>query len=306
MGARCIECPLRDRPAVGPSPSVARPLLALVGEAPGKVEEKLGRPFVGRSGQLVDKLLAEANVTRTNTYLTNAALCRGERDKDTEKAMLCCAPRLLKELGELPPETPIATLGRHSTESVLNYKEILKARGFVWKVPEIDYSVVEKRVLKAPVGPRRDEVVASLAIYKLRHKLAGRVVLPTIHPAFVLRSETWHPIIRIDFRRMGRAVFRKLAMADSGVHIVTTQPRELLKLGRVVSLDVETTEAKHPLLAELLCVGLSDGKRTVVLWPWFPRLAKPLTGFLRTRKEVVGHNLIQFDREVLAQHGVGP
>lgn len=74
-------------------------------------------------------------------------------------------------------------------------------------------------------------------------------------------------------------------------------------LGPVVALDVETSGALNPHECTLLCVGLSDGVYTVVLWPWSDALAEPLRKFLETRKEVVCHNL-SYDKTVLARYGV--
>lgn len=73
-------------------------------------------------------------------------------------------------------------------------------------------------------------------------------------------------------------------------------------LGPTVSLDVET-DGVNPHECGLLCVGLSDGKRTVVIWPWRPTYASKLGRYLKTRDSVICHNGI-FDRTVLRRHGV--
>jgi uracil-DNA glycosylase family 4 len=306
LGARCNLCPLKDRVAVAPSAPSKGLSLILVGEAPGRVEEKLGAPFMGQSGQLVNRLLAsEAKVPRQATYLTNAALCRGESDRDNEAAAKFCAPRLLRELSSLPRNVPIAPLGKAAVNSVLGLSKILLTRGFIWTLPEVAYEDSQAKISKTPPGLKRKLVELRYDTLRFRHKLAGRVALPSIHPAFVLRSESWHPVIRADFRRIGRAVRGEIKKLDSeGGHLVTQDVRKLYSLGPIVSLDVETTKAKSPLLAELLCVGLGDGKREIVIWPWLPRLAKALAKFLATRREVVGHNLIGFDKVVLEQAGI--
>ncbi len=138
-----------------------------------------------------------------------------------------------------------------------------------------------------------------------RGLIANRPVFPMLHPAFILRSETWAPILRQDFKRLARWIKEGgLELQDLGEHIVTQDVDRLYQLGPTISLDVETTMSGSPLTAKLLCVGMSDGATTVVLWPWSPRLAPKLSQFLHSRAGVIGHNLFQFDRVVLERHGV--
>lgn len=311
-------CPLQrsESPAVPPGAVPSRHRLTIVGEGPGRTEEKAGRPFVGMSGRLLDQLLqSQAHVPRSEVFVTNGALCRGESDRDNAQAAKCCAPRLLSELAATDPKVPIATLGKLSTETVTGIGQIFLARGFVFTLPEIDTAPFRKTALKlAHDSPVRARADLRLASAEGRARLRGRTVLPSVHPAFVLRSETWQPVAQLDARRMGRAVRGLLdpqKLADKGPHVVTSDPRLLKQLGPSVSLDVETTHAPHPALAQLLCVGLSDvglapsgPGQTVVLWPWAASMASPLSRFLRSRREVVGHNLITFDRVVLETHGV--
>ena len=303
QGARCLECPFIEAKVVPPEPAKSgAPALVLVGEAPGRNEEKLGRPFVGLGGKLVDRLLQdETKLPRTSTHLTNAALCRGDNEDDFAQAAKCCAPRLLREIHQF--EAPIAPLGKLATKSILGLGKILFIRGFVWTAPELETLTAQKRVLKAPLGVARQKAQLEFDILDLRSKMAGRTVLPSIHPAFVLRSETWHPVIQADFRRFGRIVRDpSTRLADVGTHEVTQRVARLARLAPTVSLDVETTHTGSALTAELLCVGLSDSRTTIVLWPWVPKMAAPLSKFLRSRDLVVGHNLIQFDRVVLERH----
>lgn len=323
VGARCDLCPNRKEIAVGPTPpgEGRRHRLTLVGEAPGRTEQKLGAPFLGLSGKLVDSLMGVNRLRRDETYMTNAALCRGESDRGNELAADFCAPRLFHELRKHESYVPIAPLGKSAVKSLLGLKSILLVRGFVWKMPAIDTAPAIKNALRFP--PRTEKrVVAELKRDTVigRDRLHGRTVLPSIHPAFVLRTETWHPVIRADFRRIGKAVRGELdrKLADQGVHRVTVDVRDLYKMGPVIALDVETTHTGSALTAELLCVGMSDGgisvvgkdlregpENTVVLWPWKgPTMARGLAKFLRTRKAVVGHNLMNFDKIVLEMHGV--
>jgi DNA polymerase len=71
---RCDLCYGRTRVAFGEGPAPAR--LMIVGEGPGEEEDKAARPFVGRAGKLLDKLLEEAGVNRTDAWVTNIVRCR--------------------------------------------------------------------------------------------------------------------------------------------------------------------------------------------------------------------------------------
>ncbi len=89
---------------------------------------------------------------------------------------------------------------------------------------------------------------------------------------------------------------------DEGAHEVGA-PSRLVMLGPIVSLDVET-DGIDPMQCNLLCVGLSDGARTLVIWPWCTVYATPLSTWLGAREVVVGHNLHNYDLLVLERHGV--
>ena len=338
MGARCGICPLVKEPPVGSTPVIAGRALKLiiVGEAPGRTEIKLGAPFKGLSGKMVDRLLTANKLLRSETHLTNASYCRSAegRDKENERAAQCCGPRLLRELEALPSHTPIMTLGALASKTVLGLKGIMGIRGFIWRVPTIDPKELEKakksHLKFTPGSSGRKEAELKNAILLGRSTLSKRVVMPSIHPAFVLRSETWHPIIRLDFKRVGRLVRGEIKMsklADRVKPIITTDTGLLRRLGSVVALDIESTkrddltpdqerawklcenakpkpEMPPPQLHRPTCVGVSDGFTTVVLFPWKKRMARPLSRFLRSRKSVATHNGITFDAVCLKQHGV--
>ena len=76
----CVACPelaaVRQHVVVGDVPVAGRPLVAFVGEAPGATEDETGRPFVGRSGALLDQLLGEAGLDRAACAVLNVVKCR--------------------------------------------------------------------------------------------------------------------------------------------------------------------------------------------------------------------------------------
>lgn len=327
-GARCDLCPLRGKTAVPPAPATGRLRLVIVGEGPGKHEEKAGLPFVGASGRLLDGTLRENGIrNRNEMHITNAALCRGESEKDNEKAALCCAPRLLNELAGIYRDVgrsddaasagairadhpPVVALGKAATFSVLGTKKIMYARGFVWKAAEIDPAVIRAAARKAEKpGAKQEAAVLAAAHLEGRAPLAGLTVFPVLHPAFILRAETWTPVWRIDMRRALRWAFEGPSSLEDQGALRVGGPSVLEGLGDVVSLDIETDGVK-PLECKMLCVGvahvLPDGKTApaAVIYPWKREYAKPLREWLRTRKAVVAHNGRGFDEIVLAQHNV--
>ncbi len=140
-GANCMDCPfsfngMPKKPVVGEGPD--DPQWVIVGEGPGHNETRTGRPFIGASGHVVNKLLAKIGVDRNTLWITNATCC-APFDKATEndktRAAECCKPRLQQELAGLEAERiesgdkrrlPILTLGAIAARSVIP-KESLDA-----------------------------------------------------------------------------------------------------------------------------------------------------------------------------------
>ena len=88
--------------------------LMVVGEAPGRFEDEQGRPFVGRAGQLLDELLAEAGLTRGDVFITNVVKARPPGNRDPTKAEVAhWMPVLEAQLALVAPRL-IVPLGRHA------------------------------------------------------------------------------------------------------------------------------------------------------------------------------------------------
>jgi DNA polymerase len=127
--------------------------LMFVGEGPGAEEDKQGKPFVGRSGQLLDKLIREElGISPDDVYVGNTVKCRppGNRDPEPDE-LTACWPYLEQQIALVDPKV-IVTLGNFATKRLLETKE---------------------------------------GITKLRGKsfpYMGRTLIPTFHPAAVLRG----------------------------------------------------------------------------------------------------------------------
>ena len=88
--------------------------VAFVGEGPGFNEDREGRPFVGRAGDLLVKLLASIGWRRDEVFITNVVKCRPPENRDPEPdEIAACAPYLRRQLEILDPAL-VVTLGRHS------------------------------------------------------------------------------------------------------------------------------------------------------------------------------------------------
>ncbi|MDZ7705374.1 MAG: uracil-DNA glycosylase [Trueperaceae bacterium] len=104
--------------------------LIIVGEAPGEEEDKSGRPFVGRAGQLLDRILESVGLDRDDIYITNIVKYRppGNRNPKPEE-IAASEPVLVEQIKIIRPQV-IATLGNISTQYFTGTKEgITKTHG---------------------------------------------------------------------------------------------------------------------------------------------------------------------------------
>ncbi len=109
---RCSLCKTRTRTVPGEGSSQAR--LLFIGEAPGYHEDQQGRPFVGQSGQLLNKLLNLIKIPREDVFIANVVKCRPLNNMDpTPEQIAACKPYLDRQIGAINPRL-IVTLGRFS------------------------------------------------------------------------------------------------------------------------------------------------------------------------------------------------
>lgn len=109
----CTRCPLHQgrRHIVFGVGSPAADLM-LVGEAPGRQEDLTGEPFVGRSGQLLARMLAAIGLARSSVYISNVIKCRPPHNRDPEPhEVACCSPFLRRQILAVRPKVIVA-LGR--------------------------------------------------------------------------------------------------------------------------------------------------------------------------------------------------
>ena len=163
----CTRCPLHlERTHVVHTEGNRKARLMFVGEAPGADEDAQARPFVGRAGQLLTKIIEAIGLKREQVLIGNVNRCRppGNRAPTTEEATTC-KPYLLREIAIVQPEV-IVVLGNTAMKNLLDTREgITRLRG-------------------------------RFQDYK------GIKVMPTFHPAYLLRDpskkrETWEDLKKV-------------------------------------------------------------------------------------------------------------
>ncbi|MDR2052470.1 MAG: uracil-DNA glycosylase [Treponema sp.] len=118
---RCGACRLCERRTQGvPGEGVSAPLVLVVGEAPGADEDASGRPFVGKAGQLLDKMLASIGLSRQkNCYIANIVKCRPPQNRDPQPdEIIFCGRFLKRQIALLKPKI-IFCAGRIAAQTML-------------------------------------------------------------------------------------------------------------------------------------------------------------------------------------------
>jgi len=144
IAAACRKCQIgyeRRNNVYGEGDPCAR--LMVIGECPGETEDLLGRPFVGRAGELLDKMLAAIDLPREDVYICNTVKCRPtvkEGDKLRNRApmpieMTNCRPYLDEQIEVIAPQVILA-LGAPAAKSFLgNTFSITRSRGLWFEGP---------------------------------------------------------------------------------------------------------------------------------------------------------------------------
>lgn len=133
----CQLCRLREsRTQVVPGEGSPEADLIFIGEAPGKVEDEQGRPFVGPAGQLLDKVLESAGLGREEVYITNMVKCRPPQNRTPQRDEIgACWPYLYAQIRRIKPQIIVA-LGNVPAQSLLKMSEgitALRGRFFKWR-----------------------------------------------------------------------------------------------------------------------------------------------------------------------------
>lgn len=148
------------------------PDIVFVGEAPGADEDRLGFPFVGRAGKLLDKWIEELKINKYNFYIMNALKCRPPENRDPlPEEKINCRNFFVRQLEILNPKI-ICALGRHGFGNLIEFD------------------------LKTPFGKARSK------IHYYKNKDKNVPVIATYHPAYVLRNQKEEAKVISDFEFM--------------------------------------------------------------------------------------------------------
>jgi uracil-DNA glycosylase family protein len=157
----CRNCGLHERrtTVVFGEGDPASPLM-LVGEGPGDNEDKSGRPFVGKAGQLLDKAIRDAGLSREQVYITNTVKCRAAdwstgrpmNRPPTHEEAAACRPWLLKQIEAIKPKV-ILCVGAPSAKNLIKK----------------DFKITQERGL----------------YFASEH---ARTIMATFHPSYILRN----------------------------------------------------------------------------------------------------------------------
>lgn len=163
----CRRCPLsktRHHLVFGEGNSDAE--LVFVGEAPGGDEDIQGKPFVGRAGQLLTKIIASMGLTRGDVYICNILKCRPPGNRNPlPQEILVCEPFLVRQIQAIKPRV-ICALGTFAAHTLLNSQ--------------------------APITALRGDF----------HDYRGIPLMPTYHPAYLLRNpgakrQVWEDVQKV-------------------------------------------------------------------------------------------------------------
>jgi uracil-DNA glycosylase len=118
---KCRKCGLGSlRTNAVPGEGNPNASIVFVGEGPGADEDAQGRPFVGRAGQLLDKIIAAMGLKRSDVFICNVLKCRPPDNRDPRpEEIISCMPYLQTQIELINPEIIVA-LGAHAARSLLN------------------------------------------------------------------------------------------------------------------------------------------------------------------------------------------
>ena len=178
----CTRCKLhRGRKNIVFGVGDPKAWLVFVGEAPGADEDDQGEPFVGRAGQLLTRIIEAMKLTRDQVYICNIIKCRppGNRNPEPDE-IASCEPFLIGQLQAIKPKL-ICALGNFATQILLRTKE--------------------------PISKLRGRF----------HSYQGIPVLPTFHPAYLLRNPYEKKTVWEDMKLLQREYERLRAQSGTAI-----------------------------------------------------------------------------------------
>ena len=136
VASTCVKCPLheyRTKVVFGEGPKDAK--ILLIGEAPGKKEDETGRPSIGMAGRLLSEIIEEADMDRSDIYITSIVKCRPENNRKPKKPeyTTCIDLYLSKQIKLIDPDI-IGLLGNSAVYALIGKKNIKQIHGKTYEV----------------------------------------------------------------------------------------------------------------------------------------------------------------------------
>ena len=256
--------------------------LMLVGRDPGRQEDKFGKVFIGESGQLLNEILASLDINREDVYVTNAVKCGtpGSNVDPGKNEIKYCRSHLVKEIAGIKPNV-LLVFGNTAMQSVLGQMGI-----------------------------------SSFYNQTIYSEEFSCKVIPTFHPAFVLRDPTKRKYleqgIALAVQEMGSKTRVGGGFAKTKFTVVETLEDvhaifDILEKVDAFAFDTETSQLSF-IGTTILCIQFSRRKGSAVVIPWYvfeaySALMERLKQLMLSNKLKIAHN-VKFDIEQLLAKGV--
>ena len=226
--------------------------IVIIGEAPGEHEERLGRPFVGPAGTLLNKVLAEVGIDRTQCYVTNVVKVRPPANKiprlgEIGVDLSTCEEELHEELSSLKPNV-IVPLGNTALTALTGNTRIHDWRGSILKY--------------IGCNPPKASAMHST-----------RKVIPTLHPAALLRNMSDLPLFQADLQKVKiesespgfENIMEREYITAPTFEVVMDYLEELMSNDQPIGLDIETDMGANI----IYCVGLASSVTRAIVIPFY-------------------------------------
>ncbi|MCS7094147.1 MAG: type-4 uracil-DNA glycosylase [Candidatus Aenigmarchaeota archaeon] len=173
---KCTDCQLyRNRKNAVPGEGSIEKGIMIIGEAPGYNEDLQGRPFVGKAGKLLEDLLSIAGLKRDEVFITNVVKCRPPNNRQPEEAEIdTCSKYLEKQINTIKPKI-IVCVGNVSSN-------------FIFKKFGLKFESMNKLHGK---------------IFQISNLKLQTLIIPTYHPAAILRNLNLLPLAKEDWEKIG-------------------------------------------------------------------------------------------------------
>jgi uracil-DNA glycosylase family 4 len=241
----CDNCPFKEHRFVGPEGNI-KSKLVIIGEAPGWQEEKVGRPFVGGAGDMLNKWLASVNIQRSDAYITNVVKCRPPSNRldssEGYQAVRCCQNKLNDELQHMSARV-IVPMGNTAIHALGLSNTISTIRGTVFVTG------------------------------------FGKVI-PTWHPAYVMRQFSEYVTAIYDWRKIARHLSDPTIpqhierfILNPTVEVIEKWVADTLErvdkgLLTHIAIDTETGISNNVLTNPLKMIGFATSEQDAIVIPF--------------------------------------